>query len=101
MGTIYSPVLLITAFFETQQARWVKSNRKRGEVDEDTIEEWEQMDGEMDLEGEGWTKKVQATRPNVDVGVEAVYDEVGQLRKEVKELRDLLEGVKGRVADGQ
>lgn len=101
MGVIYSPVLLITAFLETQQAHSVKSNRKRGEEDDDTIEEWEQLEGEVDFEAEGWTKRVQTTRPNVDVGVEAVYDEVGALKKEMQELKDLIEGMKGAVGDGK
>ena len=65
MGFLYSPLLLITAWLETKQARIVKRNRRHGESDEDTTEEWEQLGTEMDFEGEGWAKKVESTKPNV------------------------------------
>ncbi|KAL8732418.1 MAG: hypothetical protein Q9166_002818 [cf. Caloplaca sp. 2 TL-2023] len=90
MGVIYSPLLLITAFLETRQAQRVNSNRRRGEEDEDTVEEWEQMNDSLDLEGEGWTKKVEATKPNVDT--DAAVLEVRELREQVVELRKLVEG---------
>ncbi|KAI4146314.1 MAG: hypothetical protein L6R39_003492 [Caloplaca ligustica] len=57
MGVIYSPLLLITAFLETRQARRVKHNRRRGQEDEDTVQEWEQMNEEMNFEADGWAKK--------------------------------------------
>lgn len=90
MGVIYSPLLLITAFVETRQAQRVKHNRRRGEQDEDTVEEWEQMDDELDFEAEGWTKKVEATRPNVDT--DAAVLEIRGLKKQVAELKKLVEG---------
>ncbi|KAL8993817.1 MAG: hypothetical protein Q9169_006061 [Polycauliona sp. 2 TL-2023] len=89
MGIIYSPLLLITAFLETRQAGRVNRNRRRGEEDEDTVEEWEQMSDALDLEGEGWTKKVEATKPNVDT--DAAVLEIRVLRERVDELRKLLE----------
>ncbi|KAL8912107.1 MAG: hypothetical protein Q9171_002823 [Xanthocarpia ochracea] len=89
MGVIYSPLLLITAFLETRQARKVNSNRRRGEEDEDTVEEWEQMNHAIDLEGEGWTKKVEATKPNVDT--DAAVLEIRELGERLDELKKLLE----------
>ncbi|KAL8756470.1 MAG: hypothetical protein Q9199_002913 [Rusavskia elegans] len=89
MGIIYSPLLLITAFLETMQAGRVNRNRRRGEEDEDTVEEWEQMTDALDLEGEGWTKKVEATKPNVDT--DAAVLEIRDLRERVQELKKLLE----------
>ncbi|KAL8729400.1 MAG: hypothetical protein Q9181_005024 [Wetmoreana brouardii] len=89
MGVIYSPLLLITAYIETRQAQRVKHNRRRGEEDEDTIEEWEQMD-DLDFEAEGWSKKVEATRPNVDT--DAAVLEVRGLKEQVAELKKLVEG---------
>ena len=62
MGAVYAPMLLVTAFYEAREARKVKDNRKRGEEDDDTIEEWEQLEGEVDFEGEGWNKKVEETK---------------------------------------
>lgn len=86
MGAVYSPLLFIAAWFERRSARVVKSNRRRGEDDDDTIEEWEQI--QVDFEGEGWDKKVQSSRPNVEDDTATL--EVRQLRAEVKELKELL-----------
>ncbi|KAL9035678.1 MAG: hypothetical protein Q9214_006471, partial [Letrouitia sp. 1 TL-2023] len=68
MGVIYSPLLFVTAWLETRQAWRVRDNRKRGEEDEDVVEEWEEMSAGqgLDFESEGWTKKVEGSRPNVD-----------------------------------
>ena len=93
MGVIYSPLLLITAWLETKQARIVKNNRRHGESDEDTTEEWEQGVGrEMDFEAEGWAKKVESTRPNVDTDaavleIREVMEKVEYLTKVVEELK--------------
>ncbi|KAG9720749.1 hypothetical protein KCU73_g14452, partial [Aureobasidium melanogenum] len=70
----------------------VRFNRNRGEVDEDTIEEWEQLDGEFDFEGDGWTKKCEETKPNVEV--DGTLVEVKALRKEIEELKELLKSLK-------
>ena len=88
MGFIYAPLLLVTAFIETREAHHVKFNRKRKEDDDDTIEEWEQMQGEIDWESEGWSKKVKSTKPNIEVDTAVV--EIRELRKEVGDLRKLV-----------
>ena len=88
MGFIYGPLLLVTAYFETREAHHVKFNRKRNEEDDDTIEEWEQMEGEIDWESEGWNKKVEGTKPNVKV--DAAVEEIQELRKEVGDLRKMI-----------
>ncbi|KAI4206662.1 MAG: hypothetical protein LQ346_000954 [Caloplaca aetnensis] len=90
MGVIYSPLLLITAYLETRQAKVVKTNRRRGQADEDVVEEWEQMDDEMDYEADGWAKKVEAARPNVDT--DAAVLEIRDLKKQMAELKRLVEG---------
>ncbi|KAK5013519.1 Calcium channel yvc1, partial [Cryomyces antarcticus] len=74
----------------------VKSNRRRGEEDDDTIEEWEQLAAEIDLEGEGWAKRVEDTRPNVVT--DAALLEVRELRDEIKELKGLLEGMQANAS---
>jgi len=79
----------LTAALETKQAHTVKSNRKRGEEDDDTVEEWEQLAEECDFEGEGWTKKVTAVCPNVEVDQAVI--EVRELRTEVLELKKMIE----------
>jgi hypothetical protein len=97
MSTIYGPLLLITAWLETRSAHIVKRNRRRGEEDDDTIEEWEEMDASLDFEGEGWAKKVDVAKPNVEkdatlVEICEVKDMVGLLRKELEGLQKAQNG---------
>lgn len=91
MATIYSPLLLVAAVFETRSADHVRNNRCRGEEDDDEVEEWEQMSCEIDFEAEGWTKKVEGAKSNVEVDL-AVF-EVRELKHEVLELKKLIEGL--------
>ena len=95
MGFIYSPLLLITAWFETREAYHIKNNRRIGESDEDTTEEWEQMMGEVDFESEGWSKKVESTKPNVEFG--AAELEVRNLKDKVEELKKMIEDMSKRT----
>ena len=98
MGVVYSPLLLVTAWLETREAHRVRRNRRRGEVDDDTVEEWEQMAGELDFESDGWAKTVQRTKP--DVAHDATLMEVRELRKEMRELRELWAEMKDVASDG-
>ncbi|KAM0724178.1 hypothetical protein Q7P37_000060 [Cladosporium fusiforme] len=93
MGTIYSPLLLVTAYLETRTARSVRFNRRRNEADDDTIEEWEQLADELDVEGSGWSKKVQDTAPNVVT--DAALVELKELKEDMKELKALLRALQG------
>lgn len=88
MTVIYSPLLLITAFYETVEARRVRWNRKRGEEDDDTIEEWEQMDDQVDFESEGWSKTVERTKPNVEVDGDILA--IRELQRELQDLKDMI-----------
>lgn len=101
MGFLYSPLLLITAWLETKQAHSVKRNRRHGESDEDTTEEWEQIASEMDFEAEGWAKKVEGTKPNVETDaavleIREVLQKLERLTGEVEELRRGMEGGDGK-----
>ncbi|KAK4544566.1 hypothetical protein LTR36_004138 [Oleoguttula mirabilis] len=96
MGTIYSPLLLVTAWMETRSARQVRWNRSRNESDDDTVEEWEQLEGEVDFEGSGWSKRVGESAPNVVT--DGTLLEVQKLREEMKELKELI--LKGGHANG-
>lgn len=91
MGIIYSPLLLITAALEAREARSVRDNRRRGEEDDDTIEEWEELQGELDFESEGWDKKVQSSKPIVDVDADVV--EIRELKQQIKELKEMVRGM--------
>jgi hypothetical protein len=88
MAVIYSPLLVFTAALETKQAHRVRTNKKRGAEDDDVVEEWEQLDNELDFENDGWGDKVMETRPNVQ---DNPVQECKILRKEVGELKGLIE----------
>ena len=101
MAVIYAPLLLVTALIEQRDARTIIWNRRRGEADDDTIEEWEVLDYQPD-DGE-WAKKVKASSPDPaeDAKIDAVMDEVKggndvtieevtALKKEITRLRRML-----------
>lgn len=88
MATLYSPLLVVAAWFERRSAQRVISNRRRGETDDDTIEEWEQMAGEVNFQREGWDQKVAMAKANVEE--DQATSEVKALRGEVQELKELL-----------
>ncbi|GAB7359190.1 hypothetical protein MBLNU230_g5257t1 [Neophaeotheca triangularis] len=98
MGTIYSPLLLITAALETRTAKTVRRNRRRGEEDDDTIEEWEQLAGALDLEGSGWGKRVEESKPAVFE--DATLVEVKALRAELKALKEIVENAEAVAREG-
>ena len=100
MGVLYSPLLLVTAYLETRTARTVRFNRRRNEADDDTIEEWEQMADEFDVEGSGWGKRVLESAPNVVT--DAALVELKELREEMKEIKGLLKALtaSGNGANG-
>ena len=76
----------------------MKHNRRAGQEDDDVVEEWEQMMGEVDLEEGGWAKRCEDTKPNVET--EAAVLEIRELRREVAELSKRIEDGKGEV-DGE
>lgn len=97
MGFLYSPLLVVTAAMETRQAFTVKRNRKRGEEDDDVVHEWEQVMHECDFEADGWDKKVQGSKPNVEFDTTML--EVRELREEVKELKGLVAELVGELRE--
>ena len=71
-----------------QQEAWVvKENRRRGEEDEDMVHEWEQVLQECDFEADGWDKKVQASKPNVEYDTAVL--EVKKLQEQMNEMKDI------------
>ncbi len=108
MGIIYSPLLLISAYFEMRWAQGIRANRARGDADDDTIEEWEQMLGQIDLESDGWKKKVDLAKSSFEE--EPAVVEVKKLREEVESLKALIlslhqalgvEKGQGKAEDGE
>lgn len=88
MATLYSPLLFVAAWNERRDARKIRSNRSRGEDDDDRVFEWEQFHDDFDMEGEGWTKTCEIVKPNVED--EPAVIEVRKLRSEVEDLKTML-----------
>lgn len=88
MGIIYSPLLVVAAIFEQQGAREIRANRARGEDDEDTVEEWEQISDQVDFEADGWKKTVDSAKTNLET--DPTKEEIKQLRAEVEKLTGLV-----------
>ena len=88
MAIIYAPLLIITATLETNDARKVRVNRKRGEDDEDTVEEWEQSGWKVEDSDKEWCEMVNKTSPNVRV--DPTLQEITSLKKEVQELKEMV-----------
>ncbi|TGZ77081.1 vacuolar cation channel [Ascodesmis nigricans] len=89
MRILYSPFMLCIAWLESHEARKVSANRARGEADDDSTEEWEELANELDMETSGWDKRVVDTVP--DVEEDKCCQLVRELQKEVKELREMVE----------
>ncbi|KPM40323.1 Calcium channel YVC1 [Neonectria ditissima] len=88
MATLYSPLLFVAAWLETRTAHSIRTNRSRGEEDDDQVHEWEEMAHEMDFESSGWAKTCEMAKPNVED--EPAVIEVRQLRAEVEDLKGML-----------
>ena len=65
-------------------------NRRHGEADDDTVEEW--VSPGQDFEVDGWAKAVEATRPNVET--DAAVIEIRELKEKIGELQRMVEIVK-------
>jgi hypothetical protein len=90
MAIIYSPLLVLTAACETRQAHVIRSNKRRGVEDEDGCQEWEQLLDQCDFEADGWDRKVEETKPNVE---QTAFTECKEIRKELAELKAVVEKV--------
>jgi len=82
--------MVIIAFVESREARRISANRAKGEADDDETEEWDELQGHIDMEREGWCKKVQDAVP--DMEEDKCCQMVRALAKEVKELKKLVGG---------
>lgn len=97
MSIIYFPLLLVTSYLETRDARWICWNRRHGEADDTVRQEWEDLAHEVgfnDLdESDEWVVTVKKTKPNVDVtaaelGIKELKEQVRQLTETVKALTE-------------
>ncbi|KAH6631401.1 hypothetical protein F5144DRAFT_547516 [Chaetomium tenue] len=99
MGIIYSPLLLVSAYFEMRWAQDIRTNRARGDADDDTIEEWEQMVGQFDFESDGWKKQVDSAKSNLEE--DPAVSEVRRLREEVEQLKEMIVSLHKAVAENK
>jgi hypothetical protein len=97
MGIVYFPLLVVAAIFETRTARDIRRNRSRGDEDDDTVEEWEQMDDQMDFEADGWHKRVCDVKSNVEE--EPTVLEVKKLRNDVQALKEMIEQLQKSIGN--
>lgn len=91
MGVIYSPLLLITSYIETREARRIWWNRRRGEADDTIHQEWEELAAEVDFDITGsneWSQMVQDTKPNIELP--AAVLEIRELKEQVESLSDMV-----------
>lgn len=87
MAIIYSPLLLIVAFVEAREARRIRWNRRRGEEDDDDVQEWEHVAEEVDFDiDDTWHERVHESSPNIKV--DGYSFEIMQLREQVMELTE-------------
>ncbi|KAH8424198.1 putative potassium ion channel Yvc1 [Aspergillus melleus] len=92
MGVLYSPLLVVTAFLEVREARRIRWNRRRGEDDDDDVQEWEHAAEQVDFElDEDWRQVVQDTAPVVHMDPCSL--EIVHLREQVRELAELVRGL--------
>lgn len=96
MAVLYSPFMLMIAIAEARDARKVAANRAAGHPDDDETEEWEELQGEVDMTTSGWAEKVKKTVP--DVEEDRCCQMVRALAKEVEELKKMVGGKEGGQA---
>lgn len=87
MAIIYSPLLLVVAFAEMREARRIRWNRRRGEEDDDDVQEWEHVAEEVDFDVDDiWRESVRESTPNINV--DGCSLEIVKLREQVQELTE-------------
>lgn len=92
MGVIYSPLLVIVAYIEAREARRIRWNRRRGEEDDDDVQEWEHVAEEVDFDlDDTWRQNVRESTPSVTV--DNCSFEITQLREQVKELTETVKSL--------
>jgi len=86
MTFCYAPLLLLTAWLDTRNARHISRNRQNNQPDDDEHDEWEELDNESDLRASDWVGKVRGAVPNVEEDFA-----VQQIKIARDELRDLVD----------
>jgi len=89
LSVCYLPLLFISGWVDTINARMIAHNRAHGQADDDEREEWEELDNNTDLESSDWKDKVKNTIPNVQDDMST--QEIKKVRKELQDLVDKIE----------
>ncbi|KAK6512870.1 hypothetical protein TWF506_009034 [Arthrobotrys conoides] len=89
LSVCYLPLLFISAFVDTRNARHIAHNRAHNQPDDDEREEWEELDNHADFENSDWKEKVKNAIPNVEEDIST--QEIKKVRKELQELVDKIE----------
>ncbi|KAK9248944.1 hypothetical protein V1506DRAFT_526508 [Lipomyces tetrasporus] len=95
MTAVYSPILFVVAFYEAYVAKKILRNRAIGESDDDTRQDWEDLEGELDLDRTGWLDRVKAVAPHVET--EPGVWEINELRKQVSELTEIVKALRHEI----
>ncbi|THD00260.1 hypothetical protein EYZ11_000310 [Aspergillus tanneri] len=99
MGILYSPLLLVTAFLEVREARRIRWNRRRGEDDDDDVQEWEHAAEEVGFEVDDvWDQAVQNTAPVVTKDPCSL--EIIHLREQIRELTESVRFLSEKSTNG-
>jgi len=85
----YLPLLFISGWLDTRNARMIVHNRSHNQPDDDEREEWEELDTAVDFENSEWKEKVKNAVPDVKDGV--ALQEIRKARKDLQDLVDKLE----------
>ncbi|KAJ5211892.1 ATPase P-type K/Mg/Cd/Cu/Zn/Na/Ca/Na/H-transporter [Penicillium cinerascens] len=89
MGIIYSPLLVITAWLETREARQIQWNRRHGEEDENDAQEWGHVAEDVDFDlDDNWKEEVKQSTP--DMKADPCTAEVRQLKEQVAALTEMV-----------
>ncbi len=98
MAIVYFPFLLASAYFEVRAAQEIRSNRARGDEDDDTVEEWEQMSSQIDFEADGWNKRVEVAKTNLEEDLDVTaLTEIRKLKEEVETLKAMIQDLHGAL----
>ncbi|KAK6525738.1 hypothetical protein TWF281_010785 [Arthrobotrys megalospora] len=89
LSVCYLPLLFISAWVDTRNARRIAHNRAHRQPDDDEREEWEELDNHADFENSDWKEKVKNAVPNVEEDVST--QEIKKVRKELQDLVDKIE----------
>lgn len=93
MATLYAPLIVIIAWLEKREAHRIRANRRRGEEDDNVLEEWEEAAQAVDYDNEEWERQVSLTTPNVAVDtsvleIRELKNQVAMLTEQVKMLTE-------------